>query len=1222
MNSHDDHDAPEPKRGDRLDALLGAWHEQNREAAESSRDAILGQLDKQLGRQIDREQRPSVIGRIGFGRMLSAAALLALASFLGFLLVRGSERQALADSGTVQVAEGGVLDALDKDGTTIGPCPLQHTDVKVEVSGLFVRTEVEQVYANPYPRTIEAVYTFPLSNRAAVDGMTMIVRGESGERVVEGEVKERTVARAMYETARESGYVASLLEQERPNIFTQSVANIEPGATVKVRIRTVELAQRRDGVAEFVFPMVVGPRYIPGEPTSMPVLPAGWEVRNGVVLRGPAGIEIAEGAPLSAPRLSELLQRAIPVRPQANEQVDQAMQSGDSFAFTAKYGNGSAERGFYAPASGIGAINGRFFFAALGAEQGTGFAGDTATVPDASRITPTPVKPAERAGHDISIAVNIDSGGPAITDVASELHAVSVQNNGASQRAITLDERRSIPNRDFILRWKVAADAIEPAVFAHVAESSDPSVKGGYFLLTLDPPARVAPAEIRPRELVFVLDTSGSMNGFPIEKSKALARKAIAAMRPNDTFNFITFAGATRILWQEPRVANDENRRIAEEFVNGAYSSGGTEMMSAVNAALVQDGRGGALPATLLDLPADGRSVRVAVPHDALVRSEAGWSLAAGDGRSIPVEMSIALPANPKRLAFIIDGNWATRDGNRVFIARSGKFEDADARTRLVFFLTDGYIGNDQGVIAAVRENARSTRVFTFGIGNSVNRFLLDEMARAGRGTSEVVTLSEEADEVIERLTRRIESPVLTDIELDVPDTLALHDLLPAGGHLPDLFDQEPMVVLGRFDRACSGTIVVRGRTGSGQWERRIDVKLPERGQGHDVVKTLWARAKVDDLLIGKLAAVEERRLDAATRRAVIGLGESYSIATPYTSFVAVEKSRVTVGGKPMLVAVPVELPDGTNWSSFFGEEFGVQRETISRGKPGSAGAMSALQGAIEPSAQLDRSRSAEEDLGDLSNMTVLAAVAAPSVGGAAAATPPPAPSMQPPAGGAAAQSGGSIPAVVHDPSVFASARMQVRLAETAEKAKRDARGTGAMPAAPATGTSVGPAGATSGGFSGGLGGGGGALAGRRTATEQLDSMTSLNLGVAMEAANGDPKGDAERQLPSIAERDRLVRILDRRLVLLSLAVSVGLADRVSELAAELGVKLENGTILVAIAVDPSSGPATIEALKAIGCIVSAEEPKRGLVVARVSATQLARIAEVAAVKRVEPIRG
>ena len=156
--------------------------------------------------------------------------------------------------------------------------------------------------------------------------------------------------------------------------------------------------------------------------------------------------------------------------------------------------------------------------------------------------------------------------------------------------------------------------------------------------------------------------------------------------------------------------------------------------MAAINAALVQDGRSGLKPANLLNLPADGRGVRIVVDAAALVRSGSGWTIDAGEGRTVKAEIAIAIPANAKNAAIILDGSWETRDADRVFVARNARFEDADARTRYVVFLTDGYIGNDQAVVQAVYDNARASRVYSLGIGNSVNRFLLEEMARAGRG--------------------------------------------------------------------------------------------------------------------------------------------------------------------------------------------------------------------------------------------------------------------------------------------------------------------------------------------------------------------------------------------------------------------------------------------------------------------------------------------------------
>src|SRR5215212_10465685 len=126
----------------------------------------------------------------------------------------------------------GALTVVDATGKAKSTCPLKHTDVKAEISGFISRVIVTQQFENPFQEKIEAVYTFPLAQNAAVDDMTMIV----GERTVRGKILTREEAQAAYEAAKSNGQVASLLDQERPNIFTQSVANILPGEQVKITI--------------------------------------------------------------------------------------------------------------------------------------------------------------------------------------------------------------------------------------------------------------------------------------------------------------------------------------------------------------------------------------------------------------------------------------------------------------------------------------------------------------------------------------------------------------------------------------------------------------------------------------------------------------------------------------------------------------------------------------------------------------------------------------------------------------------------------------------------------------------------------------------------------------------------------------------------------------------------------------------------------------------------
>ena len=153
----------------------------------------------------------------------------------------------------------GSLDALGPDARALGACPLEHTRVSTEIAGFVARVTVVQTFRNPFPDPIEAVYTFPLSERGAIDAMWI----RSAGREIRGEIKRREEAREIYERARDAGQLAALLDQERPNIFSQSVANLMPGAEVEVEIQYVETLVYEDGAFEWTFPMVVGPASSP-----------------------------------------------------------------------------------------------------------------------------------------------------------------------------------------------------------------------------------------------------------------------------------------------------------------------------------------------------------------------------------------------------------------------------------------------------------------------------------------------------------------------------------------------------------------------------------------------------------------------------------------------------------------------------------------------------------------------------------------------------------------------------------------------------------------------------------------------------------------------------------------------------------------------------------------------------------------------------------------------
>ncbi len=654
-----------------------------------------------------------------FALSLICTATVFLAGFAAFTNLNPANNS-VVEAAPRKVTQG-ALQVLGQDGQPRAECPLKNTDVKATVSGSLARVTVTQEFHNPFQEKIEAVYVFPLSQNAAVDDMTMIV----GDRTVKGRIKRREEARAIYEAAREAGHVASLLDQERPNIFTQSVANITPGATVKVTISYVEFLKYEDGVYEFVFPMVVGPRYIPGAPIG---------------------------------------------------------------------------------------------------KQAGGWAPDTSQVPDASRITPPVAPEGKRAGHDISIEVKLDAGVP-IDGLKSTLHEVDVERQNLHAATVRLKNQTTIPNKDFILKFDVAGRKVSDAILTHR------SAQGGFFSMIFQPPERVTAEDVAPKELVFVLDTSGSMQGFPIEKARETMRLALDALYPHDTFNLITFAGDTHVLFPQPVPATRENLRRAQDFLASRQGRGGTEMMTAIRAAL-----------------------------------------------------------DPS---------------------------DKQDHIRIVCFMTDGYVGNDFEIVDEVKKHPNA-RVFSFGIGSSVNRFLLDKMAEHGRGEVAYVSLQDDGSAAARRFHERVRNPLLTDIEIDW-NGLPIADVYPK--RIPDLFSAKPLILTGRYIAGSRGVIRLRGKLVGQNFVREIPIVLPEAQTEHDVLATLWARTRIDDLLSQDYGGMQNGAAKPEVQEAITQLGLEYRLMTQFTSFVAVEEMTITEGGQPRRIDVPVEMPEGVSHEGVFGKD-------------------------------------------------------------------------------------------------------------------------------------------------------------------------------------------------------------------------------------------------------------------------------------------------------------
>jgi hypothetical protein len=374
----------------------------------------------------------------------------------------------------VRQAGSGELIIPNHDGQTNVPVPLDHTDVSAKIQGYIASVHVAQRYKNPFSEKIEAVYVFPLPQDAAVSEFVMTI----GDRHIRGIIREKAEAERIYHEARAQGYVASLLTQDRPNIFTQSVANIEPNKQIDIDITYFNTMAYVDGSYEFVFPMVVGPRFNPPGSTE----------GVGAVSRGRQGI---------SGQKTEL-----------------------------QY-----------------------------------------------------LRPDERSGHDIALSVDLNAGVP-IEKLESANHKINVKQESPGHAVVTLDPSDSIPNKDFVLRYKVAGGAVKSAMFVQRDNT------GGYFTLMLFPPASLSDLPRQPMEMVFTIDVSGSQSGAPLAQEKAATRYCLQNMIPGDTFQIVRFGNTAKTLFPVPAPVNRNNVQEALSYVDSLDANEGTMLVDGVHASL------------------------------------------------------------------------------------------------------------------------------------------------------------------------------------------------------------------------------------------------------------------------------------------------------------------------------------------------------------------------------------------------------------------------------------------------------------------------------------------------------------------------------------------------------------------------------------------------------------------------------------------------------------
>ena len=394
---------------------------------------------------------------------------------------------AKANASLPEEINSGSLLIKNGDGKFNSPLHL-HTTVDAHVNGMLAEVHYSQLFKNDSDEWREGIYVFPLSEASAINHMEMRI----GERIIIGEIKEKQEAKRVYEEAKREGKRAALTEQQRPNMFTQKVANIGPGEEVEIRLTYIQKIDFRNSQFEWRLPTTITPRYIPG----------------------------------------------VPLLPESdNEEI-------------------------------------QFF-----SDPDFGWANATSLVPDAHEITPPMI--AEQGGkirNPVKISVTLDSGLP-LSHIDALYHDVVIKKDNGEHH-IKLSKSFVEMDRDFVLQWASTNQSTPTAaIFSETTHGED------YAMLMLVPPTDNSLTMALPRDIVFIIDTSGSMQGDSIEQARNSLAAALQRLGKQDRFNIIEFNSNYHPLFSGLQAVDSNSIYMASEWVERLSATGGTEMLPALEAA-------------------------------------------------------------------------------------------------------------------------------------------------------------------------------------------------------------------------------------------------------------------------------------------------------------------------------------------------------------------------------------------------------------------------------------------------------------------------------------------------------------------------------------------------------------------------------------------------------------------------------------------------------------
>jgi Ca-activated chloride channel family protein len=436
--------------------------------------------------------------------LLTMVVILLTVALLPFVQAQNNNHK--KNAVTPNHIENNKIDAKKDNALIYGPqLVFNHPDKKndialpidinanIEISGLIAYTQIKQVFVNPYNIELEGQYQFPLPESSAVQHLAVKI----GDKEIIGKIMEKKAAKTAYLKAKKQGKKASLVQQQRANLFTNNVANIPAHSTVVVTLTFIMPVTFSNNELNINLPLAMTTRYHPNHykqpPAELVDLDDDFSEKNISLL------------------------------------------------------DGKSEHKLITPSINLNKTNTKVL-----------------------------------AKSQATIDIKLETGVP-ISSIRSASHKIKTKsiNNQQSQYLISLSKAQTLANRNFNLTWQ-----LQPSQQPQVSSFTEQVDNEHYTLLTFFPPNTEKPA-VFSRDIIFIIDTSGSMQGKSIAQAKHSLRQAMALLNTKDSFNIIAFDSTADLLFSKTQMVTNSSINQAHRFIDNLVADGGTEMYRPLSQALI-----------------------------------------------------------------------------------------------------------------------------------------------------------------------------------------------------------------------------------------------------------------------------------------------------------------------------------------------------------------------------------------------------------------------------------------------------------------------------------------------------------------------------------------------------------------------------------------------------------------------------------------------------------